>query len=56
MCDIIPLLEVSCNSSYINLLVVFIVVTIGIGVPIVAIFISYGFILSRILHINSTEG
>ena len=56
MCDIIPLLELSCNSSYVNLLVVFIVVTIGIGVPIVAIFISYGFILSRIFHISSTEG
>ncbi|XP_012516228.1 PREDICTED: olfactory receptor 8B12-like [Propithecus coquereli] len=56
MCDIIPLLELSCNSSYINLLVVFIVVTIGIGVPIVTIFISYGFILSSILHISSIEG
>ncbi|XP_040338759.1 olfactory receptor 8B12-like [Herpailurus yagouaroundi] len=56
MCDIIPLLELSCNSSYINLLVVFIVVTIGIGVPIVTVFISYGFILSSILHISSTEG
>ena len=56
MCDIIPLLELSCNSSYVNLLVVFIVVTIGIGMPIVAIFISYGFILSSIFHISSTEG
>nr|XP_006209955.1 olfactory receptor 8B12-like [Vicugna pacos] len=56
MCDILPLLELSCNSSYINVLVVFIVVTTGIGVPIVAIFISYGFILSSILHISSTEG
>ncbi|XP_036786172.2 olfactory receptor 8B12-like [Manis pentadactyla] len=56
MCDIMPLLELACDSSYINLLVVFIVVTIGIGVPIVTIFISYGFILSSILHISSTEG
>ncbi|XP_012326023.2 olfactory receptor 8B12-like [Aotus nancymaae] len=56
MCDILPLLELSCNSSYINLLLVFIIVTIGIGVPIVTIFISYGFILSSILHISSTEG
>ncbi|XP_041628149.1 olfactory receptor 8B12-like [Vulpes lagopus] len=56
MCDIIPLLELSCNSSYINLLVVFMVVTIGIGVPIAAIFISYGFIISSIFHISSTEG
>ncbi|XP_043434775.1 olfactory receptor 8B12-like isoform X1 [Prionailurus bengalensis] len=56
MCDILPLLELSCNSSYINVLIVFIVVTIGIGVPIVAIFISYGFIISSIFHISSTEG
>ncbi|XP_032024047.1 olfactory receptor 8B12-like [Hylobates moloch] len=56
MCDILPLLELSCNGSYINLLLVFIIVTIGIGVPIVTIFISYGFILSSILHISSTEG
>uniref|UniRef100_A0A8C6FBA8 G-protein coupled receptors family 1 profile domain-containing protein n=1 Tax=Monodon monoceros TaxID=40151 RepID=A0A8C6FBA8_MONMO len=41
MCDIIPFLELSCNSSYINILVVFIAVTIGIGV---------------IFHISSTEG
>nr|XP_017198341.1 olfactory receptor 8B12 isoform X2 [Oryctolagus cuniculus]XP_051674886.1 olfactory receptor 8B12 isoform X2 [Oryctolagus cuniculus] len=56
MCDIISLLELSCNSSTINLLLVFIIVTIGIGVPIVTIFISYGFILSSILRISSTEG
>ncbi|XP_060463783.1 olfactory receptor 8B12-like [Panthera onca] len=56
MCDILPLLELSCNSSYINVLIVFIVVTIGIGVPIVAIFISHGFIISSIFHISSTEG
>ncbi|XP_030188634.1 olfactory receptor 8B12-like [Lynx canadensis] len=56
MCDILPLLELSCNSSYINVLIVFTVVTIGIGVPIVAIFISYGFIISSIFHISSTEG
>nr|XP_009005388.2 olfactory receptor 8B12 [Callithrix jacchus] len=56
MCDILPLLELSCNSSYINLLLVFIIVTIGIGVPIVTIFISYGFILPSILHISSAEG
>ncbi|XP_010354281.2 olfactory receptor 8B12-like [Rhinopithecus roxellana] len=55
MCDILPLLELSCNGSYINVLVIFIVVTTGIGVPIVVIFISYGFILSRILCISSAE-
>ncbi|XP_037020810.2 olfactory receptor 145 [Artibeus jamaicensis] len=56
MCDILPLLELSCNSSYMNTLVVFTVVAIDIVVPIVAIFLSYGFILSSIFHISSTEG
>ncbi|XP_046494220.1 olfactory receptor 8B12-like [Equus quagga] len=56
MCDILPLLELSCNSTYVNELVVFIVVSIGTGMPIVTIFISYALILSSILHIHSTEG
>ncbi|KAM9221624.1 LOW QUALITY PROTEIN: olfactory receptor 8B8-like [Dugong dugon] len=56
MCDILPLLERSCTSTYVNELVVFIVVGIGIGVPIVPIFTSYALILSSILCIRSTEG
>ncbi|XP_053520378.1 olfactory receptor 8B12-like [Artibeus jamaicensis] len=56
MCDFLPLLELSCNSSYMNTLVVFTLVAIDIGVPIVTIFLSYGFILSSIFHITSTEG
>ncbi|XP_051011757.1 olfactory receptor 145 isoform X2 [Acomys russatus] len=56
MCDILPLLERSCSSAYVNELVVFIVVGIDIGVPTVTIFISYALILSSIFRINSTEG
>uniref|UniRef100_A0A8C7BT09 Olfactory receptor n=2 Tax=Neovison vison TaxID=452646 RepID=A0A8C7BT09_NEOVI len=56
MCDIFPLLELSCNSSYVHELVVFVCVAIDIGMPIVTIFISYGLIISSILHIHSTEG
>ncbi|XP_073913033.1 olfactory receptor 8B8 [Castor canadensis] len=56
MCDILPLLERSCTSTYVNELVVFIVVGIDIGVPTVTIFISYSLILSSILLIRSTEG
>ncbi|KAM5310739.1 olfactory receptor 8B12-like [Glossophaga mutica] len=56
MCDILPLLELSCNNSYVNLLVLFIGAAIIIGVSIVTIFLSYGFILSSIFHISSTEG
>ena len=56
MCDIPPLLELSCNSSYMHELVVFIFVAIDIGMPIVTISISYALILSSILRIHSTEG
>ncbi|XP_023439700.1 olfactory receptor 8B3-like [Dasypus novemcinctus] len=55
-CDVLPLLQLSCSSTYVNELVVFIVVGINIFVPSVSIFISYGFILCSILHINSSEG
>ncbi|XP_049713429.1 olfactory receptor 8B12-like [Elephas maximus indicus] len=55
LCDIFPLLELSCNSTYVNELVVFIVVAIVIGVPTITIFISYTLILSSILRISSTE-
>ncbi|XP_034523602.1 olfactory receptor 8B3-like [Ailuropoda melanoleuca] len=56
LCDILPLLQLSCTSTYINELVVFIVEGINVIVPTVTIFVSYGFILSSILHISSTEG
>ncbi|XP_037697755.1 olfactory receptor 8B3-like [Choloepus didactylus] len=55
-CDILPVLQLSCTSTYVNELVLFIVGGINIIVPSLTIFISYGFILSSILHINSTEG
>ncbi|XP_058400926.1 olfactory receptor 8B3-like [Diceros bicornis minor] len=56
LCDILPLLQLSCMSTYINELVVFTVVGINIIVPSVTIFVSYGFILSSILHISSMGG
>uniref|UniRef100_M3Y3N9 Olfactory receptor n=1 Tax=Mustela putorius furo TaxID=9669 RepID=M3Y3N9_MUSPF len=55
-CDILPLLQLSCTSTYVNELVVFIVAGINVIVPSVTIFFSYGFILSSILRISSTEG
>ncbi|XP_044522134.1 olfactory receptor 8B3-like [Gracilinanus agilis] len=56
MCDILPLLQLSCTSTYVNELVVFIVVGTNIIVPSVTIFTSYALILSSILSISSTEG
>ncbi|XP_012384768.3 olfactory receptor 8B3-like [Dasypus novemcinctus] len=55
-CDILPVLQLSCTSTYINELVLFIVASINIFVPSVTIFTSYGFIFCNILHISSTEG
>ncbi|KAM9633122.1 olfactory receptor 8B3-like isoform 2-T2 [Trichechus inunguis] len=55
-CDVLPLLQLSCTSTYVNELVLFIVGGIHIILPSLTIFLSYGFILSSILRINSTEG
>ncbi|XP_007651865.1 olfactory receptor 8B3-like [Cricetulus griseus] len=55
-CDILPVMQLSCTSTSVNELEVFIVVGINIIVPSITIFISYGFILSSIFHINSAEG
>ncbi|XP_001501997.2 olfactory receptor 8B8 [Equus caballus] len=56
MCDILPLLELSCTSTHINELVVLIVVGFDVSVPSLTIIVSYSFILSSILRIRSTEG
>ncbi|XP_075823637.1 olfactory receptor 8B8-like [Microtus pennsylvanicus] len=55
-CDLLPLLQLSCTSTYANEIELFIVTGKDIIVPTVIIFTSYGFILSSILKIRSTEG
>ncbi|XP_047622065.1 olfactory receptor 8B3-like [Phacochoerus africanus] len=55
-CDILPLFQLSCTSTYVNEMVIFIVGGINIIVPSLTIFVSYGLILSNILRISSTEG
>ncbi|XP_028611605.1 olfactory receptor 145-like isoform X2 [Grammomys surdaster] len=54
-CDLLPLLQLSCTSTYVNEIELFIVAGKDIIVPTVIIFISYGFILFNILKIKSTE-
>ncbi|XP_053449089.1 olfactory receptor 145-like [Nycticebus coucang] len=56
LCDILPVLQLSCTSTYINEVVVFIAAGIIFTVSTVTIFISYGFILSSILRIRTKEG
>ncbi|KAL1782614.1 olfactory receptor 145-like, partial [Sigmodon hispidus] len=54
-CDVLPLLQLSCTSTYVNEIELFIVTGKDIIVPTVIIFTSYGLILSSILKIRSTE-
>ncbi|XP_014704100.1 olfactory receptor 8B3 [Equus asinus] len=56
LCDILPLLQLSCTSTYVNEIVVLIVVGINITVPSFTILISYIFIITSIFHIKSTQG
>ncbi|XP_037360222.1 olfactory receptor 8B3-like [Talpa occidentalis] len=56
LCDIRPLLEISCTSTYVNELIVFVLVSINVIVPSLTLLFSYGFILSSILRISSKEG
>ncbi|XP_041513628.1 olfactory receptor 145-like [Microtus oregoni] len=55
-CDSPPLLQLVCTSTYVNELVIFVAGRINIIVPTSTIFISYGFIISSIIHISSSEG
>ncbi|KAG5196305.1 hypothetical protein JEQ12_010991 [Ovis aries] len=56
MCDIPPLLQLSCTSTSINELEIFIVVGVNVIVPSITISISYTLILLNILRIRSAEG
>jgi olfactory receptor len=55
-CDVLPLLQLSCTSTYVNEVEFFLVGGKDITVPTLIIFTSYGFILSSIFKIRSTEG
>ncbi|XP_043849597.1 olfactory receptor 8D1-like [Dromiciops gliroides] len=55
-CDIIPLLKLSCSSTYLNELLLMIIGTFNVFLTTTAIFISYAFIVTSILRIQSAEG
>ncbi|XP_036049287.1 olfactory receptor 145-like [Onychomys torridus] len=54
-CDLLPLLQLSCTSTYVNEMELLIVVGKDIVVPTSIIFTSYGFILCTILQVRSTD-
>ncbi|XP_053451293.1 olfactory receptor 143-like [Nycticebus coucang] len=56
MCDIFPLLQLSCSSTYVNELVSSVVVGTVIIISSLIIIISYSLILFNILHMPSVKG
>ena len=56
MCDIFPLLQLTCSGIYANRVLVSAVVGTVVIVSSLIIFISYTLILSNILHIPSSKG
>ncbi|XP_019062179.1 olfactory receptor 8G1 isoform X2 [Fukomys damarensis] len=55
-CDLFPLLELSCSSTFINELVVLCLSAFNIILPTLTILTSYVLIIASILRIRSTEG
>ncbi|XP_004636565.1 olfactory receptor 150-like [Octodon degus] len=55
-CDLFPLLELSCSSTFINEVVVLCLSAFNILLPALTILTSYIFIIASILRIRSTAG
>ncbi|XP_052583829.1 olfactory receptor 143-like [Peromyscus californicus insignis] len=56
MCDIFPLLQLSCSSTYVNELVSFILVGTVLILSSLIILVSYAMILFNIIHMSSGKG
>ncbi|XP_070347612.1 olfactory receptor 8D4-like [Equus asinus] len=55
-CDIVPLIKLSCSSTYIDEILIFVIGGFNMVATSLTIIISYAFVLSSILHIHSKEG
>ena len=55
-CDILPLMTLSCSSTYDTEMTVFVLAGFDIVVTSLTVLISYAFILSSILHISTAGG
>ncbi|XP_036600963.1 olfactory receptor 150-like [Trichosurus vulpecula] len=55
-CDLLPLLKLSCSSTYINEVLILFLGSLDIFAPVLIIVSSYIFIMASILRIQSTEG
>nr|XP_025858488.1 olfactory receptor 13D1-like [Vulpes vulpes] len=55
-CELLALLKLICSDISINVLIMTVASILFLVIPLMLIFISYVFILSTILRLNSTEG
>ncbi|XP_041513749.1 olfactory receptor 8D4-like [Microtus oregoni] len=55
-CDIVPLIQLSCSSTYVDELLIFVIGGFNMVATSLTIIISYAFILTSILRIHSKEG
>jgi olfactory receptor len=55
-CDVLPLLSLSCSSTHLSVLLLFVIGGLNTLEPTVAVAVSYAFIFCSILHIRSSEG
>ncbi|KAM4828232.1 olfactory receptor 8D4 [Thomomys bottae] len=55
-CDIVPLLKLSCSSTYVDELLILVIGGFNMGATSLAILISYACILTSILRIHSRAG
>ncbi|XP_007529034.2 olfactory receptor 8D4 [Erinaceus europaeus] len=55
-CDIVPLIQLSCSSTSLDELLIFIIGGFNMVTTSLTIIVSYGFIISSILRISSKEG
>ncbi|KFO35969.1 Olfactory receptor 8D4 [Fukomys damarensis] len=55
-CDIVPLIKLSCSSTYIDELLIFVIGGFNMVATSLTIIVSYAFILTSILRIQSKEG
>ncbi|XP_008706253.2 olfactory receptor 13D1-like [Ursus maritimus] len=55
-CELLALLKLICSDITINVLIMTVASIVFLVIPLLLIFISYVFILSTILRLNSTEG
>ncbi|XP_059122808.1 olfactory receptor 8G50-like [Peromyscus eremicus] len=54
-CDLLPLLQLSCSSTLVNEVVMLCLSSFNFCVPTLTILSSYSFIITRIIHMKSTE-